>query len=250
MTVAALPVWRSLLFVPVTQRRFVDGAARRGADAIILDLEDSVAASEKDRARTLVPEAAEIVSRGGADVVVRINRPMRLAVRDIEAVVGPRVLALALPKTDSAEHVRLIAEIVDEVEVERGVAPGTTRLIAMVETAAAFFRIAEIARAHPRLCALNLGAEDFATSAGIAPDAEALSTPKQTAVIAARAGGLHRLDCRVQRSRRVSLDDSPLAPRRLHRRLGHLPEPSADSERRVPAAPRRGRPCSARRRCL
>jgi len=50
-----LPVWRSLLFVPVTQRRFVDGAARRGADAIILDLEDSVAASEKERARTLVP---------------------------------------------------------------------------------------------------------------------------------------------------------------------------------------------------
>ena len=185
MTAAPFPVWRSLLFVPVTQRRFVDGAARRGADAIILDLEDSVAASEKERARTLVPEAAEIVSRGGADVVVRINRPLRLVVRDIEAVVGPRVLALALPKTDSAEHVRLIAEIVDEVETERGVAPGSTRLIAMVETVAAFFRIAEIARAHPRLCALNLGAEDFATSAGIAPDAEALSMPKQTAVFAA-----------------------------------------------------------------
>src|SRR5437660_278746 len=52
-----LPVWRSMLFVPVTQRRFVEGAARRGADAIILDLEDSVAASEKERARTLLPEA-------------------------------------------------------------------------------------------------------------------------------------------------------------------------------------------------
>jgi citrate lyase subunit beta/citryl-CoA lyase len=190
MTAAALPVWRSLLFVPVTAKRFVDGAARRGADAIILDLEDSVAASEKERARTLVPEAAEIVSRGGADVVVRINRPLRLAVRDIEAVIGPRVVALALPKTDSAEHVRLIVEIVDEVEAERGVAAGTTRLIAMVETAAAFFRIAEIARAHPRLCALNLGAEDFATSAGIAPDAEALSMPKQVAVFAARAAGI------------------------------------------------------------
>jgi len=100
-----LPVWRSLLFVPVTAKRFVDGAARRGADAIILDLEDSVAASEKERARTLVPEAAEIVSRGGADVVVRINRPLRLAVRDIEAAVGPGVTALALPKTDSPEHV-------------------------------------------------------------------------------------------------------------------------------------------------
>jgi citrate lyase subunit beta / citryl-CoA lyase len=167
VTSSALPVWRSLLFVPVTAKRFVDGAARRGADAIILDLEDSVAASEKERARTLVSEAAEIVSGGGADIVVRINRPLRLAVRDIEAAVGPRVLALALPKTDSPEHVRLIAETVDEVEAERGLASGTTRLIAMVETAAAFFRIAEIARAHPRLCALNLGAEDFALSAGI-----------------------------------------------------------------------------------
>ena len=190
MIAAALPVWRSLLFVPVTAKRFVDGAARRGADAIILDLEDSVAASKKERARTLVPEAAEIVSRGGADVVVRINRPLRLAVRDIEAVIGPRVVALALPKTDSAEHVWLIVEIVDEVEAERSVAAGTTRLIAMVETAAAFFRITEIARAHPRLCALNLGAEDFATSAGIAPDAEALSMPKQMAVFAARAAGI------------------------------------------------------------
>jgi citrate lyase subunit beta / citryl-CoA lyase len=190
MTSAPLPVWRSLLFVPVTAKRFVDGAARRGADAIILDLEDSVALSEKERARSLVPEAAEIVSRGGADVVVRINRPLRLAVRDIEAAVGPRVSALALPKIDSAEHVRLIAEIVDEVEPEQGIAPGATRLIAMVETAAAFFRIAEIAGAHQRLCALNLGAEDFALSAGILPEAEGLFMPKQMAVFAARAAGI------------------------------------------------------------
>jgi citrate lyase subunit beta/citryl-CoA lyase len=190
MTSASLPVWRSLLFVPVTAKRFVDGATRRGADAIILDLEDSVAASEKERARSMVPEAAEIVSRGGADVVVRINRPLRLAVRDIETAVGPGVLALALPKVDSSEHVRLLAEIVDEIEAERGMVPGTTRLIAMVETAAAFFRIAEIARAHPRLCALNLGAEDFALSAGILPDAEGLFMPKQMAVFAARAAGI------------------------------------------------------------
>ena len=97
-----LPVWRSMLFVPVTAQRFVEGAARRGADAIILDLEDAVAASEKDRARTLVPEAAAIVSRGGADVVVRINRPMRMTVRDLEAVIGPGVQAIALPKAESA----------------------------------------------------------------------------------------------------------------------------------------------------
>ena len=190
MTSAALPVWRSLLFVPVTRRRFLDGAARRGADAIILDLEDSVAASEKDRARGLVPEAAAIVSRGRADVVVRINRPLRMAVRDIEASVGPGVLALALPKTDSAEHVRLIAETVDEVEAERGMPPGATRLIAMAETADAFFHLVEIALAHSRLCALTLGAEDFATSAGIMAGPEALTMPKQMAVFAARAAGI------------------------------------------------------------
>ena len=99
-------------------------------------------------------------------------------------------MALALPKVDGPEHVRLLAEIVDEVEAERGMAPGATLFIAMVETAAAFFRIAEIARAHPRLCALNLGAEDFALSAGILPEAEGLFMPKQMAVFAARAAGI------------------------------------------------------------
>src|SRR5580693_9074354 len=185
-----LPVWRSMLFVPVTQRRFVESAARRGADAIILDLEDGVAASEKERARRLVPEAAEIVARGGADVVVRLNRPLRMTVRDLEAVIGPGVQAVALPKAESADHVRLVAEIIDELEAERGLAPGTTRMLAMVETAAAFFRIAEIARAHPRLVGLNLGAEDFALSAGILPEAEGLFMPKQMAVFAARAAGI------------------------------------------------------------
>src|SRR2546425_6891724 len=185
-----LPVWRSMLFVPVTERRFVEGAARRGADAIILDLEDSVAASEKERARTLVPEAAEIVSRGGADVVVRLNRPLRMTVRDLEAVIGPGVEAVALPKAESADHVRLVAEIIDEVEAERGMAIGTTKMLAMVETASAFFRIAEIARAHPRLVGLNLGAEDFALSAGMLPEAEGLLMPKQMCVFAARAAGI------------------------------------------------------------
>ena len=123
----------------MTARRFVDGAARRGADAIILDLEDSVGGLGKSAGEGAGAGAAAIVSRGGADVVVRINRPLRMAVRDIEAAVGPGVLALALPKAENAEHVRLLAEIIDEVEAERGIAPGTTRLIAMVETAAAFF---------------------------------------------------------------------------------------------------------------
>ena len=190
MTQRDLPVWRSMLFVPVTAERFVNGAARRGADAIILDLEDAVAASEKARARTLVPEAARIVSRGGADVVVRLNRPLRMTVRDLEAVIGPGVDAVALPKAESAQHVELIAEVIDELEAERGIPPGTTKMLAMVETASAFFRIAEIAKASRRLVGLNVGAEDFALSAGMLPEAEGLFMPKQMCVFAARAAGI------------------------------------------------------------
>lgn len=185
-----LPVWRSMLFVPVTQQRFVDGAARRGADAIILDLEDAVAPSEKERARTLVAEAAAIVSKGGADVVVRLNRPLRMTVRDLEAVIGPGVQAVALPKAESAQHVQLIAEIIDELEAERGIPIGTTKMVPMVETASAFFRIAEIAKASPRLVGLNVGAEDFALSAGMLPEAEGLFMPKQMCVFAARGAGI------------------------------------------------------------
>jgi citrate lyase subunit beta/citryl-CoA lyase len=185
-----LPVWRSLLFVPVIARKFVDGAAFRGADAIILDLEDSVPPAEKPRARTLLQEAAEIVSRGGADVLVRINRPLRLAIPDIEAAVSPHVQALALPKVESANHLRLLAEAIDEIEAERGMPVGATRLLAMVETAEAFFQMPEIARAHPRVVAMTLGAEDFALSVGMLPEAEGLLFPKQQMIIAARSAGI------------------------------------------------------------
>jgi citrate lyase subunit beta/citryl-CoA lyase len=185
-----LPSWRSLLFVPVTVQKFVDGAAARGADGIILDLEDSIPVADKPRARTLIQQAAEVVGAKGADVTVRINRPWRETMRDLEASIGPRIKALLLPKIDSAEHVQMIAEVVDELEAERGMPIGTTKFVAMVETAAAFFRVTEIARAHPRVVAITLGSEDFALSAGILPEAEALLYPKQQIVFAARAAGV------------------------------------------------------------
>jgi citrate lyase subunit beta/citryl-CoA lyase len=187
---ADLPVWRSMLFVPVTRPRFVEKGADAGADAIILDFEDSVAPSDKERARTLLPDAAKQVSRRGADVVVRVNRPWRLLVRDLEAAVIPGIAALALPKIESAEHVQAIAEIVDELESERGIAPGTVKLQALVETASGFFRIEQIARAHPRLIAVSIGAEDLALSLGMVPEAEGLFYPKQQCIIAARAAGI------------------------------------------------------------
>ena len=185
-----LPVWRSLLFVPVTVEKFVATAHTRGADGYILDLEDAVAASEKDRARTLVQDAAKRVGVGGADIAVRINRPWRMALRDIEASVSPSIKALLLPKTESADHVKMIAEVVSELEAERGMPHGHTWLIPMVETAAAFFNMHEIPRADPRVVALNLGSEDFALAIGTLPVAEALFFPMQQMIIAARAAGV------------------------------------------------------------
>ena len=84
------PVWRSLLYVPANVPRFIDGAHKRGADGIILDLEDSVPIAE-GRPRAHLAKAAENVARGGADVLVRINRPWREAMLDLEAVIMPRL---------------------------------------------------------------------------------------------------------------------------------------------------------------
>jgi citrate lyase subunit beta/citryl-CoA lyase len=185
-----LPAWRSLLFVPVIRDKFVAAAHTRGADGIILDLEDSVPETEKDRARTLVPAAAKVVGKSGADVLVRINRPWHQAFRDIEAAVGPDVTALMCPKVESPEHLGVIAELLDAFEAARGLPVGHTRLVALVETADAYFRMREIAKATPRLVALSLGAEDFALSVGMEPLGETLEAPKQTMIIAARAAGI------------------------------------------------------------
>jgi len=185
-----MPVWRSLLYVPVNVQRFVDKAHTRGADGVILDLEDSVPPSEKDHARTLIDAAAAKVARNGADVLVRINRPLNLAIRDIEAAISPAVCALKVPKVQSAEHVQLLAELIDELEQARGMTVGHTRLIAMVETADAFFSIDRIAKASPRLASVVLGGEDFALDVGFKPDPAVYQYPKQQAMIAARAAGL------------------------------------------------------------
>lgn len=185
-----LPVWRSLLYVPVNVGKYVEKAHARGADCIQLDLEDSVPAAEKDNARKLVPAAAARVRRGGADVVVRINSPYEVSVKDLVASVGDDVNGIALTKTQSADHVKRIDAYVSELEIKRGLKHGHTKLIAMVETPAAFFQMPAIAQASPRLVAMNIGGEDFALENGMEPTEETLLMPKQQMIFAARSGGL------------------------------------------------------------
>ena len=187
---ADLPAWRSLLYVPVTQRRFVEKAHTSGADAIILDLEDAVAPAEKAAARAALAEAVPMVRRGGADVCVRVNRPLRLAVPDIEAAVAAGADVLVLTKLLGPDHVRLLAEHVAEAEALAGAPPGRTRLIGLVESAESLSRMEAIARASERMVALGVGGEDLATDLGAEATPDALELPKRMGVIAARAAGI------------------------------------------------------------
>ncbi len=189
-TTRELPVWRSLLSVPVNQDRFVDKAHTRGADCVQLDLEDSVPPQEKKAARKLIEAATHKVVRGGGDVSVRINCPIELAVRDLEYAVLPQVDAIAVTKVDSASHLRILDDYVSRLEAQRGIEAGKIRFIAMVETADAFFRLHEIARAVPRTAAMILGSEDLSLDCDMVPNAETLLNPKQQMILAAKAAGL------------------------------------------------------------
>ena len=178
------------MYVPVNVEKYVEKAHTRGADCIQLDLEDSVPASQKDAARKLVPAAAKRVRRGGGDVVVRINSPMEVTLKDLDASICAEVDGIAVTKTQSADHVKRIDDAIAGLEAKRGLRVGHTRLIAMIETPAAFFQMPAIAQASARLAAMNIGGEDFALENGMEPTEETLLMPKQQMIFAARSGGL------------------------------------------------------------
>jgi citrate lyase subunit beta/citryl-CoA lyase len=186
----ALPTWRSLLFVPATGERFVAKAHTRGADAIILDLEDSIPPAEKQAARDALPAAATTVGQAGADVIVRVNRPLELCVPDIAAAVMPKVAALMLPKVMGPEHVRLLSEVVAAREAALGLAPGHTRFVGVVETPQALPHLAAIAAADPRMAALGVGSEDLSTELEAVPGADLLYHFGMMVVAAARGAGI------------------------------------------------------------
>lgn len=179
--------WRSLMFVPATGERFVAKAHTRGADVVILDLEDSIAPGEKQAARDALPAAAAIVGQAGAEVAVRINRPLELAVPDIAAAVMPAVGTLMLPKVMGPEHVRLLSEVVAAREAAQGMAAGHTRFVAVVETPDALPLLPAIAAADPRVVALGIGAEDLSTELEAVPGADLLYHFGMLVVAAARA---------------------------------------------------------------
>ena len=185
------PVWRSILYVPGNVPKFIDRAHERGADCVLVDLEDSVQPAQKPEARAMLPETMKKVARGAADVAVRINRPMRLAVQDIEAAVRPGLSALFITKTESVQHLRLLDEVVTELEKERGLPVGGIGFGAMIEHPRALPHIDDIAEHGPRVISMMLGGEDFALETGSVPGDETLELPKRLVAFAAQAHGVN-----------------------------------------------------------
>ena len=184
------PVWRSILYVPGNVPKFIDKAHERGADCVLVDLEDSVTLAEKPKARTMLPETMAKVVRGGAAVAVRINRPLRLAIPDIEAAVRPGLSALFVTKTEGVQHLKLLDELVTELERERGMAVGSVGFGAMIEHPRALAHLNDVAEHGPRVIAMMLGGEDFALETGSIPGDDTLELPKRLVAFAAQAHGV------------------------------------------------------------
>jgi citrate lyase subunit beta/citryl-CoA lyase len=215
---------RSLLFVPGdSERKFVKAGAS-GADALILDLEDSVAPSQKPAARQFVAKLLDDPSPRDWSFFVRVNAlDSGLALDDLSAVVKPGLGAIMIPKANGAEDLTRFGHYLDALETKAGMPLGSVKMsVVATETATAMFALGSYAPAHPRLAALTWGAEDLAAAIGATDNKEpdgAWTFPYQVAraqcLFAATAAevwpidtiyadfrDLDGLECECRRSRR------------------------------------------------
>lgn len=182
MTAPPGPPPRSLLYVPADNPRFLAGAASRGADWVILDLEDGVAPAAKDTARAALATWVPRIAASGTPVAVRVNTSPDRRDADVRAALAAGAIAVLLPKAD-VPGLHAVAGLI------AGSDRSTTGLIAIVEDAAALLDLAAIASC-PCLWGLMVGSEDMALSLGADPLPEVLHLPKLLTHHAARARGL------------------------------------------------------------
>jgi citrate lyase subunit beta / citryl-CoA lyase len=165
---------RSSLILPVNVPRFVEKAWTRDADAVVLDLEDSVPAAEKAGARKFVRESLASAGRGGAEVLVRVNNDLALLADDIDGAVHPGLDGLSIPKAESAAQIHDIVSRIERLERARGLPPGHVRLSLAIETPRGLLAVEEIARASDRIATLSIGVEDYCLELGVEPSADGL----------------------------------------------------------------------------
>jgi citrate lyase subunit beta/citryl-CoA lyase len=183
---------RSVLYMPGANERALEKARSLPTDALILDLEDSVAPDAKEEARKRVAAAAAGGGYGHREVTIRVNAPgTPWHADDLRAAAEAGPDAVVVPKVDSARTVREVA-----AALEAAGAPDRTAIWAMIETPAAVFGAREIAAASERLTVLVLGTNDLAKElhAEHVPGRAPLLTGLSLVLLAARAAGRVVLD--------------------------------------------------------
>jgi citrate lyase subunit beta / citryl-CoA lyase len=184
---------RSLLFVPGSDTRKLGKVARFGADAIVIDLEDAVADEEKVGARATTRAAIPDLA-GRATLVVRVNGiETGLLDDDVAAIAVEGVDMIMVPKVESADTLAHLDERIAEAEGAAGIAPGTIRVLVLVETARGIADCeAILAGAPARVHTAVFGAGDFSVQLGIdlTPEATEIAYARSRLVVAARAAGL------------------------------------------------------------
>jgi citrate lyase subunit beta / citryl-CoA lyase len=150
---------RSLLFVPGNKAAWMEKAPQYGADALILDLEDSVPHPDKATARTLVRQAIETLSARGQTLYVRVNAlETNMTGDDLNAIVGAGLCGLLPPKVEAAGDVSQLDTLLAYFEHREGLTPGSIELIPTLETAQGIRNAYEIALASPRVASIAGGA--------------------------------------------------------------------------------------------
>lgn len=190
---------RSMLFVPGSNAAMLSNSFIYKPDAIMFDLEDSVALKEKDSARLLVAHALQqpLYKKYGIERVVRVN-PLdsQFGELDLNAVVRAGVDVVRMPKTDTADDVIAMDEAITAIEKACGRAIGSTKLLAAIESPLGITQVNAIAIASPRLIGIALGAEDYVRNLKTerSPEGIELLYARCAILQAARAAGLQAFD--------------------------------------------------------
>lgn len=197
-----MTILRSMLFVPGDSEKKLAKGAGVGADALILDLEDAVAAARRPVAREMIREYLKSADRSRSELWVRMN-PLDSAdsLRDIAAVVSAKPDGIALPKCNGPDDVLQLSHWLDVLEVEHGIEQGSIAICAIAtETAAAPFTLGQY-KGAPRLRILTWGAEDLAAALGASSNKDAAGNYTAPYVLArslclfgAHAAGVQGLD--------------------------------------------------------
>jgi len=183
-------VRRSRLIVPANSPKFLAKAYARNADAIVLDLEDSVPQAEKVPTRQTIRASIPLVGKGGSDVMVRVNHTSELLRGDVEAAIWPGVSGIVFPKVESAAEIQAIEKLIAELEQQRNIPASTIKISVLIESGTGYLNMNEIAKASERIDSLTIGNEDFLSDLGIVANEQtyhALLVPRIQLVITARA---------------------------------------------------------------